>query len=291
MITAFALKNSRTVIFTMILMVIAGGILMTTQPRLEDPFIVIREALITTRFPGMAPERVERLITRVIEEQARTMSESDDIWSTSKRGESIVHFAVADKVPSADLPATWKKLRNKLHDIAPSLPQGTIGPMVNDEFGDTAVATVALWSDGFTMAEMKEVARNARELLGVLNGIKKIDLFGVQDERIYLDISNARLAQFGIGVKTISETLKSQNITLPSGRLDVEGEEVIIAPTGNFNEVSEIKSLLIPIPGTQRTVPLQDLATVRRAYVDPPVKPAYFNGRPSIVLSVILQEG
>lgn len=291
MITAFALKNSRTVVFSMILVVLAGALLMTRQPRLEDPFIVIREALITTKFPGMAPERVERLITRVIEEQARTMSELDDIWSTSKRGESIVHFQVADEVDSADLPATWKKLRNKLHDITPSLPAGTIAPVINDEFGDTAVATVALWSDGFTMAEMREVARDTRERLGTMKGIKKIDFFGIQDERIYLDIINAKMAQFGIGVRTVSDALRAQNVILPAGRLDIEGTEVIVEPTGNFNQVSEIESLLIPIPGTQQTVPLQDLATIRRAYVDPPDKPAYFEGRPAIILSVILQEG
>ena len=291
MITAFALKNSRTVIFSVLLMVLFGFILMLKQPRLEDPSIVIREALITTKFPGMSPERVERLITRVIEEQARTMSELDDVWSTSKRGESIVHVDVADEVPAEDLPATWKKLRNKLHDIEPKLPEGSIGPMVNDEFGDTAVATVALWSDGFTMAEMEEVARNTRERLGTMPGIKKIDFYGVQDERIYLDINNARLAQFGIGIRTLSDTLQAQNVTLPAGRLDIEGSEIIVAATGNFNEVSEIRSLLIPVPGTEQTVPLQDIATVRRAYVDPPDKPAYFNGRPAIILSVVMQQG
>jgi len=291
MITSFALKNNRTVVFSMLLMVFIGCILMQQQPRLEDPFIVIREALITTKNPGMAPERVERLITRVIEEQARTMSELNDIWSTSKRGESIVHFEVADEVPAADLPATWKKLRIKLSDIESSLPEGTIGPMVNDEFGDTAVATVALWSDGFSMAEMQEVARNARENLGAMEGIKKIDLYGVQDERIYLDINNAKLAQFGIGIRTIADSLKEQNVTLPAGRLDINGIEIIVAPTGNFNQLSEIESLLIPIPGTERSVPLQDLVIVRRAYVDPPVKPAYYNGRRAIILSVILQQG
>lgn len=291
MVTSFAIKNSRTVIFSMLLVVLFGGILMQQQPRLEDPFIVIREALITTKYPGMAPERVERLITRVIEEQARTMGELNDIWSTSKRGESIVHFEVADELPSTDLPATWKKLRNKLHDIASSLPEGTIGPIVSDEFGDTAVATVALWSDGFTMAEMYEVARDTREQLGTMKGIKKIDLYGVQEERIYLDINNAKLAQFGIGVRTIVETLRAQNVTLPGGRLDVEGTEITIAPTGNFSDVSEISSLLIPVPETQRTVPLQDIAALRRSYIDPPDQLAFYNGHQAIILSVILQQG
>ncbi len=290
-ITEFALNNSRTVIFSVFLMVLAGLLLSTRQPRLEDPSIIIREALISASFPGMSPERVERLITRPIEEQARTMGELDDIWSTSKRGQSIIHVTVRDEVPAADLPQTWKLLRNKIHDVAASLPEGTIGPAVNDEFGDTAVATVALWSDGFSMAEMREVARSTRERIGTMAGIKKIDLYGIQDERIYLDIVNAKLAQFDVGTQIIANTLKAQNIILPGGRLDIQGTELIIQPTGNFNQVSEIESLLIPIPGTEQTVPLGDLATIRRGYVDPPEKPAYFNGKQSIILSVVLLPG
>ncbi len=290
-ITAFALNNSRTVILSLILMVGAGLVLFANQPRLEDPFITIREAVISTNFPGMSPERIERLITRPIEEQCRTMGELDDIWSTSKRGQSIVHVSIQDEVPAADLPATWKLLRNRIADVAPTLPKGSIGPFVNDEFGDTAVATVALWSDGFSMAEMHETARIARERLGTMSGIKKIELYGVQEERIYLDFANAKMAKFGIGVRTISETLKAQNIILPGGRIDIQGTEFIIEPTGNFNQVSEIETLLIPIPGTEQTVPLQDLATVRRGYVDPPESPVFFNGRPAIVLSFVLLSG
>ncbi len=290
-ITAFALNNSRTVILSLILMIGAGLILFKNQPRLEDPFITIREAVITAGFPGMSPERIERLITRPIEEQCRTMGELKDVWSTSKRGQSIVHVSIRDEVPAEQLPATWKLLRNRIADVAPTLPQGTVGPVVNDEFGDTAVATVALWSDGFSMAEMRETARYARERLGTMPGIKKIDLYGVQEERIYLDFANAKLAKFGIGARAISETLRAQNIILPGGRFDLQGTEFIIETSGNFNQISEIESLLIPIPGTEQSVPLQDLATVRKGYVDPPESPAYFNGRQSIVLSFILLEG
>ena len=290
-ITAFALKNSRTVILTLVLIVGAGIVMFKNQPRLEDPFITIREAVIATGFPGMSPERIERLITRPIEEQCRTMGELDDIWSISKRGQSIVHVTVRDEVPAAELPATWKLLRNRIADVAPTLPQGTVGPVVNDEFGDTAVATVALWSDGFSMAEMHETARYVRERLGTMPGIKKIEFYGIQEERIYLDFANAKLAKFGIGARTISETLQAQNVILPGGRFDLEGTEFIIETTGNFNQISEIESLLIPIPGTEQTVPLQDLATVRQGYVDPPETPTYFNGRPAIVLSFVLLPG
>jgi multidrug efflux pump subunit AcrB len=167
-------------------------------------------------------------------------------------------------------------LRNKLQDLVPTLPSGTIGPQLNDEFGDTAVATVALWSDGFSQAEMREVARLARERLNTMPGIKKVELYGIQDERIFLDIANAKLAQFGIGIRTIGDTLRAQNVILPGGRVDLQGTEFIIAPTGNFNQISEIESLLIPIPGTEKTVPLRALATIRHGYVDPPRKPGLF---------------
>lgn len=288
-LTQFALNNSRVVIMTMVLIVFSGLYLYQDFPKLEDPSIIIREAVVIAQYPGMPPERVERLITRPIEEKIRTMGEVDDIEnSTSKFGESLIHVTIKDEVPAEQLPATWKLLRNKMNDLAPSLPMGTIGPMVNDEFGDTAVATIALWSDGFSMAEMYEAARHTRELLSTMEGIKKITLSGVQDERIYLNLSNARLAQLGINPQVLKTTLQEQNVILPSGKMDIEGSEITIESSGRFQSIDEIGAVLIPVPGTQRQIPLRDLATIEQGYVDPPVKPAYFNGHQAIVLSVFL---
>ena len=239
----------------------------------------------------MAPERVERLITRVIEEQARTMSELNDIWSTSKRGESIVHFEVADEVPQQDLPATWKKLRNKLHDIAPSLPEGTIGPMVNDEFGDTAVATVALWSDGFTMAEMQEVGPRCQRAPGHHEGDQEdrpLRRSGRENLSRYHQRQVGPVRHRDPNHRRHPESAKRHSA---GGRLDVEGTEVIVAPTGNFNEISEIESLLIPIPGTQRDGPAagsrHDPPSLRRSAG----QTRLLQRTPSIILSVILQQG
>jgi multidrug efflux pump subunit AcrB len=290
-ITDFALNNSRTVILSMIFIIFAGLYLYTDFPKLEDPSIIIREAVVAAQYPGMPTERVERLITRPIEEQLRSMGEVDEIRSTSKPGSTIIHVTIKDEVPSNDLPDLWKHLRNKMHDVVPELPTGTIGPIVNDEFGDTAVAIVALWSDGFSLADMHEVARDTRERLAILKGLKKIELYGVQDERIFLELSNSKLSQFGISPRTIRQALEKQNVILPGGRVNVGGIEYIIEPTGNFNQVSEINSILIPIPGTEKVIPLQDLAIIKRGYVDPPEKPAYFNGKQAIVLSFILLPG
>jgi multidrug efflux pump subunit AcrB len=291
-ITGFALNNSRTVIMTILLVIVGGVYAFMAIPKLEDPFITIREVVVVAKYPGMSVKEVERLLTRPIEEKIRSIGEVDKIKnSTSKVGECLIHVTAKDEVPGEQLPALWKLLRNRMNDVKSELPMGTIGPMVNDTFGDTSVATIALWSDGFSMAEMHETARKARERLNLMKGIKKIDLTGVQDERIYLDFSNAKLAQLGIDPAEIGRRLRAQNIILPGGRMNLNRVEVIIEPQGRFKSVEEIEQVLIPISGTQAMIPLRDIATVRKAYVEPIENPAYYNGHPAIVLSVFLLKG
>ena len=291
-ITAFALDNSRTVVMTILLVIVGGIYAFISIPKLEDPFITIREALVVANYPGMPVEEVERLITRPIEEKIRSMGEVDKIKnSTSKVGECLIHVTIKDEVPAKDLPATWKLLRNRMDDVKPELPEGAMGPMVNDSFGDTSVATIALWSDGFTMAEMYETTRQIRERLNLLKGIQKVDLTGVQDERIYLDVSNAKIAQLGIDPMDIGRSLRDQNILLPGGRIDVNDVEIIVETQGRFKSVEEIEDVLIPIPGTKTSIPLRDIATIRKAYVEPINNPAYYNGHQSIVLSVFILRG
>jgi multidrug efflux pump subunit AcrB len=220
------------------------------------------------------------------------MGEVDDIKdSTSKVGECLIHVTIKDEVPAEDLSMVWKLLRNRMSDLEPSLPNGTIGPMVNDTFGDTSIAAIALWSDGFSMAEMRETARETRERINLMKGIQKIDLTGVQEERIYIEFSNAKMAQLGIDPSVIGSTLQRQNTIQPAGHLDINGTEIIIETLGSFESIEEIGDALIPIPGTEATIPLRDIASIRKAYVEPVQNPAYYNGHQAIVLSVFLFEG
>ncbi len=291
-ITGFALNNSRTVIMTILLVIVGGMYAFMAIPKLEDPFITIREAVVVAKYPGMSVKEVERLLTRPIEEKIRSIGAIDKIKnSTSKVGECLIHVTAKDEVPGEQLGELWKLLRNRMDDVKPELPTGTIGPMVNDTFGDTSVATIALWSDGFSMAEMHETARKAREQLNLMKGIKKVDLTGVQEERIYLEFSNAKLTQLGIDPVEIANELRSQNIILPGGRINLDGVEIIIEPQGRFGSIEEIEQVLIPITGTQSMIPLRDIATIRKAYVEPIENPAYYNGHPAIVLSIFLLRG
>jgi multidrug efflux pump subunit AcrB len=288
-ITGFALNTSRLTIAFILLVITAGIGQFLTFPRQEDPPIVIREAVVAAFFPGMVPEQMEELVTRRIEEQIRTMPEIEEITSDTKTGVTVIHAETRDQYD--DLQEIWKRLRNKMNDVVPQLPEGTIGPVVYDEFGLTAVATIALWSDGFSMAEMRLVARDIRDRLYELDGIRKVELFGVQEEQVYLKFSNAKLSQFGVTAWELVETLRDQNIIVPGGSIDSEGQDVILSPSGNFDSVEDIEAVLISIPDTQQMVRLTDLLTVERSYADPPDALAYFNGRPAIVISLSIVPG
>ena len=141
------------------------------------------------------------------------------------------------------------------------------------------------------MAEMHETARQIRERLNLIKGIQKVDLTGVQDERIYLEVSSAKIAQLGIDPTDIGKSLRAQNILLPGGRIDINDVEIIVETQGRFTSIEEIEEVLIPISGNEATIPLRDIAAVRKAYVEPIQKPAYYNGHEAIVLSVFILRG
>jgi multidrug efflux pump subunit AcrB len=288
-ITRFGLDAPRLTLVFIVLVIVAGISQYINFPRQEDPPIRIREVVVSAQFPGMSPADVERLITRHIESELRAMPEIDNIWSDSKTGVAVVHADTADQYNDVD--AIWQKVRNRMLDLAPRLPEGTIGPYVDDEFGLVAVATVALRGEGFGMDEMRDVAWDVRDRLYELEGIRKIELWGVHDERIFLEYSSAKLAQLGISVQDIIQTLQNQNIIMLGGRYDVSGEDLIIEPSGNFRSVEDIENLVISVPGTQNSVFLRDLLSVRRGYQEPPQSLAFYDGDRAIVISLSIIPG
>jgi len=160
-ITRFALNTNRITMVFIILTIIVGIQQFVAFPRQEDPPITIREVVVNAFFPGMNPIDIESLVTRKIEAELRTLPEIKNIWSDSKTGEVIIHADTRDEYDDLDL--IWQKIRNKMEGLKPELPEGTIGPFVNDEFGLTSVATIAMTAEGFSMAEMRPVARDIRD--------------------------------------------------------------------------------------------------------------------------------
>jgi multidrug efflux pump subunit AcrB len=288
-ITNFSLGTQRLTMVIIFTIIIGGLGQFFTFPRQEDPPIVIREIVVTAFFPGMKPADIEELVTRKLEAQMRTLPEIDDMWSDSKHGRVILHAETRDEVE--DLDFVWQRVRNKMMDIKPQLPAGTIGPFVNDEFGLVSVADIALVSDGFSMAEMRIVARDIRDRLYELHGVRKIDLYGVHQEQVFLDFSTTRLAQFGISGEEVIDTLVRQNVVLPGGTFDAAQQDVIVEPTGTFRSIEDIEKVEITIPDTEQTIQLKDIVSVYRGYEDPPQDMVYFNGKRTIVISISITPG
>lgn len=287
-ITEFALGNTRLTAVSLLLAALLGVVIFLNYPSREDPSITIRQASVTTSLPGLSPTRVEDLITRPIEEKIREIPEVKHIHSDSKTGVSLITVDIKDSVD--DLEPVWQDLRDKMEDVARVLPSGTHDPIVNDQVGLTAIATIALWADGFSLPEMHQAAKRVRDDLYALPGVRKIDLYGVQDERIYLEFSRRDLTQLDLDPAAVEKVLREQNIVLPGGEIDADGRSILLEPSGNFESVADIADVLLPLPDGG-VVRLGDVASLRRGLQDPPDSPVYFNGRPAIVLGVSILEG
>ena len=166
-----------------------------------------------------------------------------------------------------------------------------LGPFVNSDFGDVAIATIAMTAEGFSYREMKDVAEDFRKKLYQLAGIAKVELFGAQDERVWLEVDTAKLASVGVQANALINDLQGQNIILPSGSINADGTRILLETSGDFPDVRAIETMLTRVGATDSLVRLADLVTVRRDYVSPKVKPIYFNGRPAVILSVVMQPG
>ncbi len=287
--TQWSIDRSHFAAALVVAIVVVGLWLFAGYPSQEDPEFTIREAVVTTRFPGMSPTRVEDLITRVVEEEIRRIPEVEHIESSSRIGESIVHVTVHDRY--FDLQPIWHDLRNRMEDVRKSLPDGSQGPFVNDDFGRVAVASLAITGEGFSLSEMEDVAEDLRDLLYPIRGVSQVVLHGVQEERIFLEVNPARFAELGLNPMQVIQTLRAQNVVMPGGRLEVDGQSVFFEPSGNLQSVEELENLVIAIPGRDEVAALRDLVNVRRALVDPPTRPVFYQGRPAIVVEVSMVEG
>jgi multidrug efflux pump subunit AcrB len=286
-LTRFGLDRSRLTVAVMAGLLVFGFALYPNFPKREDPVVVIRTAVVSAQFPGMAPERMENLVAVPIERKVREIAEVKDIRTLVTEGSLIVYVDLKDEV--GDVNAAWQRLRDKMDDVKPELPDGTLGPLVNSDFGDVAIATIAITAEGFSYREMKDAAEDLRKKLYLLPGIAKVDLLGIQDERVWLEIDTAKLASVGVQLDALIKDLQAQNIISPSGAIDANGTRVLLETSGDFPNVRAIETMLTRVGTTDSLVRLADLVSVRRGYVSPHVKPIYFNGRPAVVLSIVMQ--
>lgn len=285
MLTQLALRNRALTLAALIVAIVWGGFSLLTHPSREDPSITIRNASVVVRFAGMSADRVEDLITSKIEEKVREISQVDEIVSISTTGQSLVKITVADEY--TDMTPIWTDLRNKMDDVVSELPDGSIGPIVEDDKGNVAFATIAITGDGFSNAEMYEVAKAYRRLVYArVDGVRKIEFFGYEEQRIFVEFDNVRIARLGLSGDAIRSAISQQNVILPGGRIEAGGQTFTIEPSGDFGNISEIEQISLAVPGSSAPIYLADIAEITAGYQQPPGKPAFWNGKPAIVVSI-----
>ena len=283
-ITQVAFTYRKSVFLIIAVLLINGLFAYFTLPAQEDPTITIRESIVSTSFPGMAPDRIEQLITKKLEEEIRKIPQVKEIKSSSATGISIIHVKIYDRYFNLD--DIWQNLRNKVTAAHSKMPSGTHTPFVNDEFGDVSVVTLALTADGFDLGEMYDIAQHIRDTLYGVEGTKKIEILGRQEERIFLEASNAKLAQLGISPQSLINELQKQNIVRSGGQVNTGAISFIVEPSGNFNNLAEIGNTYISIPDTEDFIALKDVVALRRDFIDPPDKTAYLNGQSAIFFAI-----
>lgn len=285
-LTRFGLLKNRLTALIMAFILALGAMSYLGIPKRENPEITIRTAVVATSFDGMAPERMEQLIAIPIERKIREIGDVEDIETIITDGQVLIYVDLFDTVSGTDIDAAWEDLRNKMQQVAGELPDGTAQPAVNSDYGDVAIATVAVTGEGFSLAELEDVAEDLRTTLFRVQGITKVSFSGVQEERIWLEVDIRKLAAVGVQLEQLLGDLQAQNVILPAGEIDADGNKITLEANGDLQSLDEIGAVLTKVSGLAGFVRLSDLVTVRRGYEDPKNAPVFFNGEPAIVAAI-----
>ena len=288
-ITRLAIEKSRITAVVLLVILVGGVSAYNGMSRAEDPGFTIRVAQVLTIFPGASPDRVENLVSDKLEAVIQEIPELDFVTSTSKTGVSIVMVSIRQEF--TQMRPIWDDLRRKVDKLRPELPAGIVGPTVNDEFGDVFGVVVALTGDGFSYAELKTVADEVRDELLRVADVAKVEIHGTQDERVFVDYDNARLAELGLSPIQLQQILQSANIIIPGGNVSTGVERIALEPSGNFESVDDLRQAVVTLPGRPEILYLEDLATVSRGYVDPPSSMVRASGTPALALAISMREG
>jgi multidrug efflux pump len=255
----------------------------------EDPPFTFKVMVIRSLWPGATAQQVELQLTDKIEKKLQETPNIDRVSSFSRPGESTVMFFARDSTPAAQVPDVYYQVRKKIGDIRHTLPAGIQGPFFNDEFGDVFGNIYALTGDGLDYPQLKDIAERLRDELLRVPNVGKVEIFGIQDEKIYVELSNAKLATLGIDLSTITAALGQQNAVSGSGFFETPGERIQIRPGGAFDSIQAIADTLIR--AGSRSFRLGDIATIQRGTAEPASTLVRYGGQRALAIGVSMTKG
>ena len=284
---AWSIKHKQIIYFFMFLCLVMGIYSYNSLGRSEDPSFTIKQMVVSAAWPGATAKEVEEHLTDKIEKQLQTVPNIDRITSYSRPGTAVINVYLQDTVPVKEIKQRWLELRNIVNDGKGDLPDGALGPFFNDRFDDVYGNIYAVTSDSFSYEEMRVVAENIKDKFFQIPDVKKVELVGVQPEKIYIQMSNAKLAQLGIPIDTLASTIQAETAVTPSGMAESDSTNTYLRLTGSPDTLANISN--IPIQANDRTFRLGDIAEIKRGYAEPAEPKMYFNGQPAVGIAIWVQ--
>ena len=288
-LSAWAVAHPALILFLIVMFGAAGLLSYRSLGRAEDPSFTIKVAVVTTMWPGATAAEMQAQVADPIEKKLQELPYFDKVTTYTKPAFTAMQVAFKDNTPAREVPELFYQLRKKINDIKDDLPAGLIGPSVNDEYGDVDSILYMLTAQGADYAQMKKVAEALRQRLLKVKDVTKVNLYGTQDEKIFVEFSNAKLATLGITTDQIFQSLARQNAVVPAGIVETSAQRVPLRVTGALDGAKAVAET--PVEANGRVFRLGDIAAVSHGYVDPPDFQVQQEGKPAIGIGVVMAKG
>jgi len=288
-LSEWALKNKGIILYFMLLLGIVGIMSYSKLSQSEDPPFTFKVMVVQTYWPGATAQEVATLVTDRIEKELMTTGQYENIRAYSRPGESMVTFIAKDSYRSEQIPDVWYNVRKKVNDIRHQLPNGVQGPFFNDEFGDTFGNIYVLTGKDFDYAVMKEYADRLQLQLQRVKDVSKVNLVGLQDQKIWIELSNTKAVQLGVPVTAIQEAIQKQNDMASAGFFETGTDRIQIRVSGHLHSVDDLKKM--PLLVGDKTIQLGDVAEVYRGFSEPAQPRMRFMGENGIGIAVSMRKG
>lgn len=288
-LSALAVRERAITLFLIILVSVAGLVAFVKLGRAEDPAFTVKVMNIVTAWPGATAQEMQDQVAEKLEKRMQELRWYDRTETYTRPGLAFTTLTLLDSTPPSEVQEQFYQARKKANDEAVNLPQGVIGPMINDEYADVTFALYALKAKGEPQRLLVRDAEILRQRLLHVPGVKKVNIVGEQPERIYVEFSHDRLATLGVSPQDVFAALHGQNVLTPAGSVETKGPQVFVRLDGAFDELQKIRDT--PIPAQGRSLKLSDIATVKRGYEDPATFLVRNGGEPSLLLGVVMRDG
>src|SRR5437667_2510443 len=288
-LSGWAVSHPTLVLFLMVALGVAGYFSYQKLGRAEDPFFTVKVVNVSAIWPGATAQEMQTQVADPIEKKLQELPFFEKVQTYSKPAFTAMQVTFKDSTSPKDVPYLFYLLRKKLADVQSQLPAGILGPVVNDEFSDVDSILYMMTGDGTDYAQLKKAAEGMRQRLLKAPGVIKVDLYGAQDERIYVEFSHAKLATLGITPQALFDSLAKQNNVVPAGTVETSSQRVPLRVTGALDGVKAVAET--PVESNGRVFRLGDIATITHGFVDPPSFVVRQEGKPALGIGVVTAKG